>query len=69
MLGLRTAEVAAAYRLRGADAVYVALAEALHAPLVTWDQEQLTRLADLIPVFTPDSGPGDPPGSARNQPR
>ncbi|HKG26577.1 MAG TPA: PIN domain-containing protein [Thermomicrobiales bacterium] len=39
--------------LRGADAVYVALAEQLAIPLVTWDQEQLSRAATLVDVRTP----------------
>ncbi len=39
--------------LRGADAIYVALAERLAIPLVTWDQELMTRAATLIEVRTP----------------
>jgi predicted nucleic acid-binding protein len=39
--------------LRGADAVYVALAERLRIPLVTWDQEQLVRAASVIEVRRP----------------
>ena len=30
-------------RLQGADAVYVAIADRLRVPLVTWDAEQLSR--------------------------
>ncbi|MEX2228310.1 MAG: type II toxin-antitoxin system VapC family toxin [Dehalococcoidia bacterium] len=38
--GDRAGRVAAAFAVRGADAVYVALAEALDVPLVTWDRRQ-----------------------------
>jgi predicted nucleic acid-binding protein len=51
------AEAAARYAadllLRGADAVYVALAEHLGVPLITWDSEQLARAASVIDVRTP----------------
>lgn len=52
-LAMRAAELAAGLRLRGADAVYVAVAEYLSVPLVTWDREQLTRAASHITVRTP----------------
>ena len=52
------AELAAGLHLRGADALYVALAHRLGVPLVTWDREQLgTRPGD-------HSGP-DPDRDAR----
>lgn len=41
-------ELAAALGLRGADAVYVALADQLQVPLVTWDQEQRLRASQRI---------------------
>jgi predicted nucleic acid-binding protein len=47
------AQLAAMLRLRGADAVYVALADRLGIPLVTWDTEQRTRAAGRISVTTP----------------
>ena len=47
------ARVAAQLRLRGADALYVALARRLGAPLVTWDQEQLERGRQLVTVLNP----------------
>jgi predicted nucleic acid-binding protein len=45
--------VAAQLRLRGADALYVALARRLGIPLVTWDQEQRERGRPLIAVLNP----------------
>jgi predicted nucleic acid-binding protein len=52
-LGERAAQLAADLSLRGADAVYVALAHQLGLPLVTWDDEQRTRAAAIISVQTP----------------
>ena len=39
--------------LRGADAIYVALAKQLGIPLVTFDGEQLTRPAGVIITVSP----------------
>ena len=47
------AELAATLRLRGADAVYVAVARRLDVPLVTWDAEQLQRGAAVVRVHRP----------------
>jgi predicted nucleic acid-binding protein len=52
-LGLAAARIAAEHRLRGADATYVAVASALGLPLITWDEQQLTRAASLVPTFRP----------------
>ncbi len=52
-LGQLAAQLAAACRLRGADAVYVALAHQLGIPLITWDDEQRTRATTFITVNTP----------------
>ena len=52
-LGDTAAAVAAKYFLRGADAVYAALARQLGTPLVTWDKELLERAAAVVPTFTP----------------
>jgi predicted nucleic acid-binding protein len=54
------ADLAANLRLRGADAVYVALARREGVPLVTWDQEQLTRAQGVITTHTPDDVPTAP---------
>jgi predicted nucleic acid-binding protein len=47
------ADLVATLRLRGADAVYVAIADRLNIPLFTWDAEQLTRACGRIPARTP----------------
>jgi predicted nucleic acid-binding protein len=47
-LGDLAARLAAEHRLRGADAVYVALAFGLGVPLFTWDAEQLARATGLV---------------------
>jgi len=49
----RAALLAARCKLRGADAVYVALAEALEAPLISLDREILDRSRRLVTVKTP----------------
>lgn len=41
-------------RLRGADAVYVALAAACREPLITLDAEMLERARSVAEVFTPE---------------
>ena len=52
-LGAVAARLAADLSLRGADAVYVALAYHLGAPLVSWDAEQLQRGRRLVAARTP----------------
>lgn len=52
-LAKRSAEIAIDYRIRGCDAVYVALAEQLHDRLVTLDQQQLTRGAHVVVTQQP----------------
>jgi predicted nucleic acid-binding protein len=47
------AQLAATHRLRGADAVYAAVAQRADAVLVSHDHEHLTRLAGIIPVLHP----------------
>ena len=46
-------EIALRLRLRGADAVYVALAQEFGTLLITWDREMLTRGAQAVSVMTP----------------
>ncbi len=47
------ARLAGQRRLRGGDALYVALAQQLGFSLVTWDREQAERGSAATPVFTP----------------
>lgn len=46
-------DIAANFGLRGADAIYVAVARQLGLTLLTWDREQLTRPASIISTATP----------------
>jgi predicted nucleic acid-binding protein len=52
-LGQEAARLAADLGLRGADAVYVAMARGLNIPLVTWDRDQQERAGKVIVVRTP----------------
>lgn len=49
----RAAKIAAQHRLRGADAVYVALAEETESLLITWDNEMLERSISIVQTSTP----------------
>jgi len=46
-------QLATEHRLRGADAVYAAVARRHGTTLVTWDRQQLNRLQSILPVLTP----------------
>lgn len=48
-----TTAVAAQFKLRGADAVFVALAKIKSIPLVSFDNEQLSRSASVITTIRP----------------
>lgn len=52
-LAQRAAQSAAMHQLRGADAVYVAVAGAVGARLITWDVEMLNRGAAVVSTATP----------------
>ena len=52
-MGLAAAQVAAGHRIRGCDAVYVALAYVQEAVLITLDVEQRERTPPSIPARTP----------------
>ncbi len=54
-LGLEGANLAARCGLRGADALYVAVAKWLDVPLVTLDREQRERGAKCAKVLSPES--------------
>lgn len=49
------AAFARANRLRGADAVYAAVAQQFGTTLVSRDREHLTRLAGIVPVLHPSA--------------
>ena len=53
-LGQTAARLAAQYQVRGADAIYVATAQHLNIPLVTWDRQQRERAASVVATRTPD---------------
>ena len=48
-----SANLAAELRLRGADSFYVALAQRLSIPLITWDNEQIQRGSSVATAITP----------------
>jgi predicted nucleic acid-binding protein len=53
LMARRAAEIARTLRVRGGDAVYVAVAEAQRTTLVTWDGEVLQRAPAFVPTMTP----------------
>jgi predicted nucleic acid-binding protein len=53
-LARRAAQIAVEHRLRGADAVYVAVTEAFDAALISWDQEMLKRCPAAVATMTPE---------------
>ena len=55
-LAEQAGRLAADCALRGADAVYVAVAKKLAIPLVTWDREQIERGRDVVEVLHPSGG-------------
>jgi predicted nucleic acid-binding protein len=52
-LAHRAAQIAISQRLRGADAIYVAVAESFDATLITWDSEMILRGQPVAPALTP----------------
>lgn len=70
-LAIESAKLASSLRLRGADAIYVAVAKRLGVPLITWDAEQRERAAFEISVFTPATAAGEttaqPPRSVESK--
>lgn len=57
----RAAEIAVRCALRGADAVYVAVAEEFSATLVTWDAEVLQRAPGTLTRLIPSQWSPPPP--------
>lgn len=52
-LALAAARAAARCRIRAGDALYVALAQELAVPLITWDRQLLDRAGVIVDVQTP----------------
>jgi predicted nucleic acid-binding protein len=52
-LGDLAASLAAQCRLRGCDAVYVALAQQRDIPLITLDRQQRLRVPEKVKAYTP----------------
>jgi predicted nucleic acid-binding protein len=52
-----SAATAASLRLRAGDAVYVAVAQRLGLPVVSWDSEIVQRGGLRVPVFDPGNFP------------
>jgi predicted nucleic acid-binding protein len=48
-----TIDVAASYRIRAGDAVYLALARQLSIPLVSFDSDHLTSAGNIVTVIIP----------------
>jgi predicted nucleic acid-binding protein len=68
-LGEQARALAAQYGLRGADAVYAAVAQQAGCTLISLDHEHLTRLGNIVTVHTPATAlaeliPPTPPSSA-----
>jgi predicted nucleic acid-binding protein len=55
----QTITLAAQHKLRGADAVYAAVAKQAGCTLITLDNEQLTRLAGVVIAQTPTAALAD----------
>lgn len=53
VLAEQAADVAALHRIRGCDAIYVALAQKLDQPLITLDAQQLERAAAIVKTEKP----------------
>ena len=55
----KAAQIAAEHRLRGADAVYVAVVDAFDAALISWDQEMRKRCPAAVETMTPEERCGE----------
>ena len=53
-LGQAASQLAADLGLRGADATYVAIADQLKIPLLTWDNEHVEKAGKRVTVRMPD---------------
>jgi predicted nucleic acid-binding protein len=53
-LSMAAARLAADRRVRGADALYIAVAQQLNIPLISWDREQIDRASKIVQSFSPE---------------
>jgi predicted nucleic acid-binding protein len=53
-LAQAASELAGDLALRGSDAVYVAIADQLKIPLLTWDNEHVEKAGRRVAVWTPE---------------
>ncbi len=53
--------IATNLQLRAGDAIYVAVAQQLNLPLLSWDKEQLERAGNLLTAYTPSTYPFEKP--------
>jgi predicted nucleic acid-binding protein len=53
-LARKASKIALMNRLRGADAVYAAVAAVFDAVLISWDQEMLKRCPQTVKTISPD---------------
>jgi predicted nucleic acid-binding protein len=53
-LARQAARIASELRIRGVDAIYVALAEREEMDLVSWDSDHLSRASQRVTVHRPD---------------
>ena len=53
ILAQQAADIAAIHRLRGSDAVYAVVAQRFACPLITLNQEQHDRVANMLQTYYP----------------
>ena len=53
ILGHSAAQIAISVGVKGSDAVYVALAQQLGVPIITWDNQQRVRASQVVVALTP----------------
>ncbi len=54
LLARQASDLAALYRLRGSDSVYVAVAQRFACPLITLDRQQHDRAREALETFYPE---------------
>jgi predicted nucleic acid-binding protein len=51
-IALRSAFLAINTRIKGADSIYVAVADRIGVPLISWDGEHIARAATMVTVLS-----------------